>query len=153
MKKTDLIPAAIWIAMGGAVAGIAYHLKLGTLATPGPGLMPFLLGVLLVLFGLLIFLGSLPALKGKVRKEAEGMWAGVEFRKLGVVLGTLLGYILLLPKVGFVPMTFLLLLILFKVVGSQRWPWALISSGLTVVIAFFLFVILLNVELPAGLLR
>lgn len=151
MKKADLIPAAIWMGMGGMVAGMAYYMKLGTLATPGPGLMPFILGVLLAVFGFFIFMRSIPA--WKKGDEETGMWSGVEFLKLILVLGSLLGYTFLLPKVGFVPMAFLLLLVLFKVIGAQRWLWALISSGVTVAIAFFLFVVLLNLELPAGLLR
>jgi putative tricarboxylic transport membrane protein len=153
MKKNDLIPGVIWLGLGMAVAVIAYNLKLGTLRNPGPGLMPFFLGIILSICSLPIIVRSFLIIKRKKKQGDEGMWSGVEFRKLIFVLTSLLGYTMLLEKIGFVLTTFLLLLSLFKTINSQKWSWVLIQSGLTVLITFLIFSVFLKVELPWGLWR
>lgn len=149
MKKNDIYPAIIWLLLGITVAAISYKLKLGSLEKPGPGLMPFLLGVSLSICSIPIIVRSFLAIKGK--EKQEGIWSGVEFKKLILVVVPLLVYIVLLEKIGFVLITFPLLLIFFKIIDSRKWRWAFTASVLTVLISFFLFVVFLKVELPRGL--
>ncbi|MFX0202202.1 MAG: tripartite tricarboxylate transporter TctB family protein [Candidatus Hodarchaeota archaeon] len=153
MKKNDLIPGMIWMGLGIAVAVISYKLKLGTMDTPGPGLMPFLLGIILSICSLPILIRSFLVIKRNENLSGENIWAGVEFKRLILVLASVLGYIMLLEKIGFELTAFLLLLILFKITDSQKWRWALISSFITILLTFFLFVVFLKVELPSGLWR
>jgi putative tricarboxylic transport membrane protein len=153
LKKIDLIPAIIWMGLGIAVTVGAYRLKLGNPGNPGPGLMPFLLGILLSICSLPILIRSFLVIMRNAKQEEEGIWSGVEFKRLIFVVVSLLVYIILLQKIGFVLTTFLFLLILFKNIDSQKWHWALIASALTVFISFFLFIVLLKVEMPSGLWR
>ena len=66
LKKRDVIPALIWIIIGLAVMMVSYQMSLGTLHTPGPGLLPFLLGSLLVIVSLSIFINSLTAVQKNI---------------------------------------------------------------------------------------
>jgi putative tricarboxylic transport membrane protein len=152
LKKNDLIPAIIWIILGIAVAIGSYRLKLGNLANPGPGLMPFLLGIALLVCSFPVLIHSFLKMMRKTEQEEKIIWSEIDFKKLVIVLTSLIGYAVILEKIGFVTTTFLLLSILFKTVDSQKWFSVLIASILTVIITYFLFVVILKVELPSGFL-
>ncbi len=153
MKRMDLIPAIFWMGLGGAVAVSSYGLRLGTLGSPGPGLMPFLLGVTLSLCSLSIFVRSFFAILRNEKCGEESAWSGIQFKKLMIVVASLLGYWMLLEKIGFVLTTFLVLLILFKAVDSPRWRTVFFASILTVTLVYIVFVIVLRVDLPSGVWR
>jgi hypothetical protein len=58
---------------------------------------------------------------------------------------------MILEKVGYVIATFLLLVILFRVIGSRKWLFALMASAIVVFLSYLLFVTLLKVEMPSGI--
>ncbi len=154
MKKRDVIPALLWIIIGLAVMAVSYQMSLGTLHTPGPGLLPFLLGSLLIVVSLPILVVSIMRFKPTVPGTGEtGIWTGVEFRNVLVILIALVAYALLLEKLGFLLTAFLFLFTLFATFDSRRWFFALGVSLITILITFTLFVMVLRVELPQGLLR
>jgi hypothetical protein len=153
MKKIDLIPAIFWMGLGIAVAVSSYRLHLGTLANPGPGLAPFFLGIILSLCSLPILVRSFLVILRNQKQKDEPIWSGIQFKKLIIVVASLLGYWIFLEKIGFVLTTFLLLLILFKTMGSQRWRSVLVASILTVLVVYTVFVVVLRVVLPAGVWR
>ena len=66
---------------------------------------------------------------------------------------SLVAYALLLEKLGFLITAFLFLFVLFSAFDSRRWFFALGVSLLTISITYTLFVLVLRVELPSGLLR
>ena len=153
MKKIDLIPAIFWMVLGIVVVAGSYRLRLGTLSDPGPGLMPFILGIMLSLSSVPIFVRSIFVIVRNQGHEDESIWSGIEFKRLIIVVISLVSYWMFLEKVGFVVMTFILLLILFKTVDSQKWHKVLIASILTVFFVFLFFVVILKVDLPSGLWR
>jgi putative tricarboxylic transport membrane protein len=154
LKKRDVIPALIWIIIGLTVMAVSYQMSLGTLHTPGPGLLPFLLGSLLIVVSLPILVVSIMRFKPTVPGTGEaGIWTGVEFRNVWVILIALVAYALLLEKLGFILTGFLFLFTLLATFDSRRWLFALGVSLITILITFTLFVMVLRVELPQGLLR
>lgn len=154
MKNRDAIPALIWIIIGLAVMVVSYQMSLGTLHTPGPGLLPFLLGSLLIVVSIPILVGSLRVFK-KTAPESRGaeIWAGVEFKNVLVIIISLVAYALLLERLGFILTAFLFLFVLFATFDSPRWFFALGVSSVTIFITYILFNVVLRVELPSGLLR
>ncbi len=133
---------------------VSYQMSLGTLHTPGPGLLPFLLGSLLIIVSLPILVVSIRRFKPTVPGTGEtGIWTGVEFRNVWITLIALVAYALLLEKLGFLLTAFLFLFTLFATFDSRRWFFALGVSLITILITFTLFVMVLRVELPQGLLR
>lgn len=152
MKRSDMIPALCWVGAGVGVGIHAWSLGLGRLSNPGPGMMPFLLGLILVLCALPVLLGAFfwaePSKPG-----TESMWSGIRFRKIIIVLGSLSAYAFILEKIGYVLAGFLVLVALFKTVDSQKWTSVLLMSTITIFLTYILFAVILEVELPPGLLR
>jgi hypothetical protein len=59
-------------------------------------------------------------------------------------------YFLLLEYLGFVVVSFLLMLFLFLWVGRQRWFVAFLSAAACIGLAYLLFDVLLKSNLPRG---
>ena len=154
MKRNEIFLYTVWLGIGISVAAVSYnHLKLGSLDEPGPGLMPFLLGVCLSVCSVLLTAHYFLVFKGKEKQDQEGVRLRVVFKKIILVVSSLVVYILLFEKIGFVVMTFFFLLILFKIVDSRKWYWALLAAFLTVFTTYSIFCVLLGVELPLGVWR
>lgn len=133
---------------------VSYQMSLGTLQTPGPGLLPFLLGSLLIVVSLPILIGSLLLFRKTVpESRAAEIWAGVEFKNVLIIIISLVAYALLLERLGFILTAFLFLFVLFATFDFQRWLFALGVSSVTIFITYLLFNVVLRVELPSGLLR
>jgi putative tricarboxylic transport membrane protein len=147
VKRTYVIVNIFWLVLSTAVCVESWSLKVGGLHNPGPGFLPFYTAILLGLLALISLLQTL--------KESEGpaseIWGGIQFGKLAILLGTLFLYVFLLDRLGFLLGTFLLLLVLFRIVESYSWKIVLFSSLLTTAATYFFFVILLESRLPRGL--
>jgi putative tricarboxylic transport membrane protein len=117
-------------------------------------LLPFLIGLLLIIVSLPILIGSFLVFKKTPRGSPEtGIWAGVEFKNVLIIVISLVAYTLLLEKLGFLLVAFLFLFVLFASFDSRGWFFALVVSLVTISITYSLFVLVLGVELPSGLLR
>jgi putative tricarboxylic transport membrane protein len=148
MKRTYIIANLIWLILSVAICVESWRLNIGGFHQPGPGFLLFFAGGLL---GILALISLIQSLK---EREPEGpkIWAEVNFLKLGLLVGVLFLYTILLPKLGFLLGTFLLLLFLFRVVEPYRWKKVFFASLLTIGIIYGFFVIILESRLPKGLL-
>ncbi|MGA2465117.1 MAG: tripartite tricarboxylate transporter TctB family protein [Thermodesulfobacteriota bacterium] len=148
MKRTYVVVNIFWLVLSTAVCVESWSLKVGGLHNPGPGFLPFYTAILLGLLALISLLQTL--------KESEGpaseIWGGIQFGKLAILLGTLFLYVFLLDRLGFLLGTFLLLLVLFRIVEPYSWKIVLFSSLLATAATYFFFVILLESRLPRGFL-
>jgi putative tricarboxylic transport membrane protein len=139
----DLTSALFWLAIAVFVCLEGFtHLKLGNLRSPGPGYFPFWGGLLLGALSLILLVRSL-----RVRERFRTV--AIPWPALLLVLGALLGYLLFLETLGFVTVTFLFLLLLFRF-GKTGWiksgGWAVIATT----VAYLLFRFWLQVQLPRG---
>lgn len=118
----------------------------GSMAQPGPGLYPLLLG------SLLLFSASglvLEAMFGS--SEPSVAWpSGSARRRFLAVLGATLGYILLLPYLGHALAAALLTLAVLHSMGSSPWPLKIMLSFVLSLASYYLFVLLLGIPLPPG---
>ena len=151
-KDRDIFLTFFWIGLSLFVMISAYHLELGNFQDPGPGLMPFLIGVVLFLLSSVILAASF--LRSRSRSDSERMKnAGrISFWKVGSVFGSLVIYGLILEKIGYLVATWLLLLFLFKIAGSRKWRTVLLSSVLTVFITYFFFTSF-GLRFPKGIFK
>ncbi len=147
MEKTQIIANLFWIAFALGVCLESRNVNLGTFHKPGPGFFPFLAGGLLGLLSLIALFQSL-----KEKKEAPGVWEEVNFFKLGLLLAVLFLYAVLLNTLGFLVGTVLILLCLFRMAADYSWRIVLLASALTIAATYVLFVILLETQLPKGIL-
>jgi putative tricarboxylic transport membrane protein len=147
VKRTYVIVNIFWLVLSTAVCVESWSLKVGGLHNPGPGFLPFYTAILLGLMALISLLQTLKESEG----SASEIWGGIQFGKLAILLGTLFIYVFLLDRLGFLLGTFLLLLVLFRIVEPYSWKIVLFSSLLTTAATYFFFVILLESRLPRGL--
>ena len=62
----------------------------------------------------------------------------------------IIGYALVMPTLGYLITTFLLMLCLYFMIHEQRWYWVIISSLLSCLGSYYLFSKLLNCQFPDG---
>ena len=140
--------SAVFLILLGLFAVIqAGRMDIGNFSRPGPGLFPFLSGILLSTLSLISLIRS--NVKG-VRKPPERMQV-TNLLKVLCVLGTVLFFRFSLPFLGYLFASFVLLVVLIKIVGDRKWPqtilWAAVFSGAS----YILFSRWLMVQFPQGL--
>ena len=86
---------------------------------------------------------------GSLRRATPRPQIRPESSKPLVVAAALLGYLLLLESVGFVTVTFLLLLLLFRL-EQRGWAFSAVSAGAGVFATHVLFQVWLKTQLPTG---
>ena len=149
MKKHDFIPGVIFVVLGIASALGSWRLELGTFKSPGAGLVPFLISVILIILSIIVVITS-----HEIRRsfqEVLNIWSGVDIKKIVLVLVYLLGYAFCLEKIGYITTTLIFFLILLKTVGSLKWRVVIITSVLAVSLSYVIFVVFLKVQLPSGI--
>ena len=138
----DPASALFWLAVAILVAFQSVALKLGTLRQPGPGFFPFWGAIVLGVLSVVLLVGS-KSRPAPAPAADSGSWMPA------IVAGALIVYVLLLEKLGFVTVTFLFLLFLFRLV---RKGW--LVSGLAALVGtgacYGLFQLWLKSQLPRG---
>ena len=157
MKKYLLADGLIWVLLGIGICAGSISLKLGNFHTPGAGFLPFLSGLLLGIFGLILMLSTLFSQEREEKNEVDGKdrarrhWRRFLNPSLTVVI--LFGYILLLEPLGFLLTTFVCLLLLFKLAEPRKWVTPIVLSGSTAILSYLVFSVWLQCQLPKGLLK
>ncbi|MDR2899781.1 MAG: tripartite tricarboxylate transporter TctB family protein [Clostridiales bacterium] len=113
--------------------------------SPGPGLFPLLLGIILAL------LSTSLVLDGFSTKKADK--AHSFNNKRGMISAALLivglcVYAFLIPIVGYVISTFLLVVYVMKAVVNNPWKTALLTALTVSIMLFLIFSVALRVNLP-----
>jgi putative tricarboxylic transport membrane protein len=139
----DRVSGLFWLAVALFAAVQGFSLGLGGLHRPGPGFFPFWGGVVLGLLAILLVVRS-PA------RDAPGAARlGPDTLKPVVAGGAVLGYLLLLEVLGFVPVTFLFLLLLFRL-ERRSWAFSAASAVAGALGSYALFQLWLKTQLPTG---
>lgn len=150
MKRNDSIGGLFFLAVGILFAVYSQSVDIGTMEEPGPGFLPLWAGVLLGIMSI--------ALLGKTffQKKYE---AGEPFfpekdswKRVTMVVASLLAYNFLLQHLGFILITFLFVAFLVKSVFPQTWLRTFVTAALSTAGAQLIFVNLLEINFPKGLL-
>jgi putative tricarboxylic transport membrane protein len=153
MRKYEISGALLWLILGIIVCIGSIKLHLTYANNLGPGFMPFVSGLLLGLFGLILLVSSVwKQTGGEIEINDPKVF---EVEKLGTVfyaLLAILGYVLLLEILGFIIVTFLFTFFLFKITAPKKWAMPLILSGCTVLASYFILCVLLKNVFPRGIL-
>lgn len=146
MKKTYVLANLLWLALAVPAAVEAWRLHVGTLRTPGAGFLPFYAAILLGVLALVALLQDLKAMSG----PATALWGHVRWGRWLTMVAALFLYVFLLERLGFLLATFLLMLVLFRLLEPYRWTTVVLFSLLTMGMAYLFFVVLLESRLPVG---
>jgi putative tricarboxylic transport membrane protein len=142
------------LAIGAWAAREGWRIGLFDLGSPGPGLFPFLFGVLLAavaLLSLVIDLSRmrpaavlpLPDTTAEQDASGGGVWRSFAYVLIGA------GCMLAMQRVGFLAAVFVALLVLVRGVERMSWRASLLTAFGAAVSADLLFVRLLSVQLPS----
>jgi hypothetical protein len=118
---------------------------LGTGDMPGPGFLPFLSAITLLILSLLLIVISF---KKKLISEAPK--EKIRYRKVIFIIFALLGYSLLLDILGFYSITFILIVVLILIESRKSFGLAIMVGSLTAVSVYIVFEFLLGVHFPKG---
>ncbi|MCU0560647.1 MAG: tripartite tricarboxylate transporter TctB family protein [Desulfobacterales bacterium] len=144
-RQGEIGTALVLLAIACFLIISAARMPAGTVALPGPGLMPMAIGVLLAATAAGLLLGQL---KRRLPLEPETLPLGG--RHLLVAAGGLVWVSLFFERLGFLICMGLFLLVLSKEFSRAGWFKPIVFALAGVFGAYWFFVVILGVQLPLG---
>ena len=151
MGKADRISGAFWFVFGVFVTIESYRMGLGTLRRPGPGFLFFWAGILMAILSLIV----LSRAWAESRREAlptKAIFGPIDFLKIALVSASVFLYALFMERLGFIPVTLILLLFLLGVIERKGITLSVFISVVVTAAAYLIFEVLLHSQLPKGFL-
>jgi putative tricarboxylic transport membrane protein len=149
VKRNDLIGGFFFLGAGTFFAVYSRRLDIGTMAEPGAGFLPLWAGILLGIMSV-VLLGKTLLLKFE---EGEPFFPEHDsWKRVGMIVVSLIVYNLLLQPLGFILVTFLFVGFLVKCIFPQTWLRAVVTATLSTAGAQLIFVNLLEIQFPKGLI-
>jgi putative tricarboxylic transport membrane protein len=152
MKTLDLASGLFWLFISSAAFAGSLRLGIGTAESPGMGFMPAAASVVLGILSLVLLVKA-------VIKKMQDMTADTTAAILGknafMVLIAVVIYAIVMPKLGYLIGTFLLMTFLYWFLernGIKGLLRGTIISLLTTVASYYLFAVLLHCSFPVGIL-
>lgn len=158
MRRVDFVLGVVVAVVGACALWMALPLAVITprSGAPGPGLLPRLLSALLIVLGLLLAVVSVRhSAAAKTEQASSGPDEAPSTRGLLRAGSVWLCYALAVPLLavlGFVPAAALLVFVLLFGIEQRRDWWAVAAAILIPVATSVVFVGLLKIQLPQGLL-
>jgi putative tricarboxylic transport membrane protein len=148
IKRSDCFSALFFLFVSLFVCQQSLEIEVGTLGQPGPGLLPFGVGVGI---GLLALRRLLYATFSKERGDEVGE-SEHTFRKgrLFLVCLLLFSYTIAVKPFGFFLSTFVFVILMLRLIESGRWWRTVVSAVLITCGNYLLFEVWLRVGLPKG---
>ncbi len=149
--KTDQFNAILFLIVSTLICLGSTQFSYGNIHNPGPGFLPFWLGVILGLLSIGLFVRTTIR-----RGEAESLKVvtaeKIRWGKVLIAVGALILYGVLMEPIGFLLVTFLFMACLIRFVDPQPWRrvigWALVGS----VGSYLIFEVWMKLRLPKGFL-
>ena len=145
--------AIIWILLGLTISIWSATFPFGGLEDPGPAYFPLCAGLIIIVFGVIMFF------QARKPKESDSLRPSEPFipHRAAVmrVLFCLVGMSLsaaLFEILGFVLTMFLMILFMMRTIEPQKWRTALFYSVISALGSLFVFKFLLKTSLPSGFL-
>lgn len=146
--RGDAAGGILLFLFGGVTVVLSLSMPLGSLRMAGPGMFPLALGILLMLLSGIWVLRCL--LQGHA--GSKGLSLSPVLRNVLPFVLAMAMYVLLLDTLGYPFTSLLLLLALFRLMGSRAWALNLAIALGVAGCSFLVFVSWLQVPLPRGLL-
>ncbi len=142
-----------WVAIGVAVCFYAWMTGLGAVREPGPGFIAFVMGLCMAGIGVAMIAVRRASRTGREsRGEKDGgfRFAGSPQMIYATIL--LIAYAALIDRLGFVLTTFFVLWLLLFDRASKNWVTSVVVAGVTTGLSYVVFVRLLGLPFPGGIL-
>ncbi len=148
MKTLDQTSSLFWLLVSVSVFIESLRLGIGTLHNPGMGFLTFGASGILGILSLILFLQA--TLRKKDLKAAL-FFAGPLWTRILLVVIVLVVYSWLMPVLGYLISTFLLMSFLFLILERKKIVFVFVSSILATIVTYFVFSKWLNCQFPDGL--
>jgi len=143
----DRITSLVFFLLAILVMRESLNLSLGDIHNPGPGFIPFFLGLSLILLSSLNFCSP----DRRTDEEAfRAIWK--KGKNIFLIFAGLLFYLLLFNTLGFLINTFWLMIYLIRLAGAEGFKKGILISLLTIVVIYIIFYRLLIIPFPRGIL-
>ena len=150
MKNRDLTSSIVWMALGGLFVVGALQQGLMRKGVPGPGFLPFFSGLALIF---LSFIVLIPALGQRGKDEGGDFFPERgSFRKLLFAVIALFAFGFALDYGGYLLTTFLFMFFIIRLMKPKGWRTTILLAFSTAALSYLIFVVLLEVQLPRGIL-
>jgi putative tricarboxylic transport membrane protein len=150
MNIRDIVGAVFWLSVSVFVCVMSIKIGVGDFRAPGPGLFGFLSAILLGLLSIILALFGLAE-----RTQRQGiieLWKGMRWGKVALLAVSLMAYPILLPLLGFVIDTFIVMVFLFRLTGIRKLSVSIGIGLLAAILGYIIFHVFLRVPLPRGIL-
>ncbi|MGH0052848.1 MAG: tripartite tricarboxylate transporter TctB family protein [Sphaerochaetaceae bacterium] len=149
MRKANFIVSGVFAAFAIFIIAISLTYPPSNHGVPGPGMFPIIIAGLIIVSSLSLFFATL-----RMSNEAN---TTVDLKSKNVlnVYVTMVGliiYFILLPLVGFVVTSTIMLILYIKWFSKRPWWKTILISVIFVLAIFFLFGSVLNVPMRFGIL-
>ena len=143
----DRIVSTVFLILSGLIMIESVRLRLDDIRDPGPGFVPFFLGLTLAALSIIAFIFPDP------QKKMAAFWNDWQKgRGIILIFVGLVVYLALVRVLGFYIDTFLLMTFLLKAFGERGMKRPLLVALLTVGVTYLLFHKLLFIPFPKGFL-
>lgn len=142
-SEKDFWSGLMFIVVGVGFAWGATNYSFGSSARPGPGYFPFGLGIIMAVLGALILFKALT-----VESDGGDKVGGIAWKPLAIVVGSVVLFGLLLPRLGMF-VTLPLLVVTTALAGDEfHWGEALANAAVLTAGSWLVFIYGLNLTLP-----
>lgn len=148
MKTLDQTSSLFWLLVSVSVFIESLRLGIGTLHNPGMGFFTCSASGILGILSLILFLQA--TLRKKDLKAAP-FFAGPLWTRILLVVIVLVVYSWLMPVLGYLISTFLLMTFLFLILERKKIVFVFVSSILATIVTYVVFSKWLNCQFPDGL--
>ncbi len=138
-----------WLCAGLLICAFAWQFNMGVLSEPGPGALPFGLGLILIGLSIIYLLRGLVA---RVTELEQPLPVGPRWPRILVIFFYMGLVTFLFESLGYLLSIFLLIAIIMFVMEPRRWASALLFGAVSSAASYTLFDIWLKVPMPKGIL-
>ncbi|WP_320130236.1 tripartite tricarboxylate transporter TctB family protein [uncultured Sphaerochaeta sp.] len=149
MKKANFIVSGLFIVFAIFIIAIAIGYPPSNHGVPGPGMFPIIISFLIILASISLIISTI-----RMPKEQD---TAIDLRSskilnVYITMGGLIVYILLLPNVGFISTTSIMLILFIKWFSKRSWWKCIVISVCFTLAIYVLFGSVLNVPMRYGFL-
>ena len=155
MHKRDFCSSLFFLGIAVLVIIGSFQYSIRDKYGPGAGLFPLFLGVIFLGLSLVLLLNSIPIYsKSRAPDPTQPKPATFsDIGKVGTYLGSVLAFYILLDPLGYFLTIFLFMAFVLKFLANKSLKFSISISTLTALFVFLVFVNLLGVTMPEGLLK
>lgn len=153
----DFLGGALFLTVGGLALLAGSDLSLGSLDVPGPGWLPLGAAAVIVVMAAVLMIRGVASLRAAPEAPPTVRETGpVDVRalgRIGSVIALIFGFIAIMPTVGYLAASIALVAILMSIASPREARMRAAAIGFIVaLVAYGVFVVVLQVPLPQGTL-